>query len=234
MCDTACFKRAPKTKKSFRQVENVLNNTSNAQNHQARVWFQADVPIPEIESPIGSGWYEDATRRLHPHVSVDDPLPNEFTDIPGPSSLHSAPTTRGEWVCVGGGRRPECCRFVALPTRLLRSLPSLTSLPGRREGAWWILGAWGFAPPAPPPLRGTGRGVRRFLACHIRAGVQRYSHGLDTPPASLSSPPGRGVVRCLRRRPVLCRSWLCYLTPIPALFAFLIRKGRGTLVILAA
>ncbi|KAG0713082.1 hypothetical protein GWK47_016995 [Chionoecetes opilio] len=36
MCDTACFKRAPKTKKSFRQVENVLNNTSNAHTTRLR------------------------------------------------------------------------------------------------------------------------------------------------------------------------------------------------------
>ncbi|KAG0715247.1 hypothetical protein GWK47_012388 [Chionoecetes opilio] len=74
------FQRAPKTKKSFRQVENVLNNTSKAHTTRLGV-VPGRVPIPEIESLIGSGWYEDATRRLHPHVSVDDPLPNEFTDI---------------------------------------------------------------------------------------------------------------------------------------------------------
>ncbi|KAG0729583.1 hypothetical protein GWK47_030018 [Chionoecetes opilio] len=40
------------------------------------VWFQADVPTPEIESPFGKwmvrGCYKGG---LHPHVSVDDPLP---------------------------------------------------------------------------------------------------------------------------------------------------------------
>ena len=36
MYDTACFKRAPKTKKTLRQVENGLNNTSNARTTRLR------------------------------------------------------------------------------------------------------------------------------------------------------------------------------------------------------
>ncbi|KAG0723832.1 Spondin-2 [Chionoecetes opilio] len=75
------FQKGTKDQEKFPPSRKCLEQHIKRAHHQAQVWFQADVPIPEIESPIGSGWYEDATRRLHPHVSVDDPLPNEFTDI---------------------------------------------------------------------------------------------------------------------------------------------------------
>ncbi|KAG0718708.1 hypothetical protein GWK47_051946 [Chionoecetes opilio] len=75
------FQKGTKDPKKLPPSRKCLEQHIKRAHHQAQVWFQADVPIPEIESPIGSGWYEDATRRLHPHVSVDDPLPNEFTDI---------------------------------------------------------------------------------------------------------------------------------------------------------
>ncbi|KAG0710225.1 hypothetical protein GWK47_023254 [Chionoecetes opilio] len=75
------FQKGTKDQEKLPPSRKCLEQHIKRAHHQAQVWFQADVPIPEIESPIGSGWYEDATRRLHPHVSVDDPLPNEFTDI---------------------------------------------------------------------------------------------------------------------------------------------------------
>ncbi|KAG0692467.1 hypothetical protein GWK47_027885 [Chionoecetes opilio] len=75
------FQNGTKDQEKLPPSRKCLEQHIKRAHHQAQVWFQADVPILEIESPIGSGWYEDSTRRLHPHVSVDDPLPNEFTDI---------------------------------------------------------------------------------------------------------------------------------------------------------
>ncbi|KAG0711493.1 hypothetical protein GWK47_002270 [Chionoecetes opilio] len=91
------FQKGTKDQEKLPPSQKCLEQHIKRAHHQAQVWFQADVPIPEIESPIGSGWYEDATRRLHPHVSVDDPLPNEFTDILFTSCMVGVVERRRYW-----------------------------------------------------------------------------------------------------------------------------------------
>ncbi|KAG0710861.1 hypothetical protein GWK47_021919 [Chionoecetes opilio] len=77
------FQKGTKDQEKLPPNRECLEQHIKRAHHQAQVWFQADVPIPEVESPIGSGWYKDATRRLHPHVSVDDPLPNDGVMLGG-------------------------------------------------------------------------------------------------------------------------------------------------------
>ncbi|KAG0710562.1 hypothetical protein GWK47_022565 [Chionoecetes opilio] len=50
-------------------------------HHQAQVWFQADVPIPEIESPIGSGCYEGCYEETTPTHQYGRSSANEVTGI---------------------------------------------------------------------------------------------------------------------------------------------------------
>ena len=75
------FQKGTKDQEKLPPSRKCLEQHIKRAHHQAKVWFQADVPFPEVESPIGGGWCEDTTRRLHPHIKVDDPLPNGFTDI---------------------------------------------------------------------------------------------------------------------------------------------------------
>ncbi|KAG0718221.1 hypothetical protein GWK47_007807 [Chionoecetes opilio] len=72
--------------------------------------------------------------------------------------------------------------------------PDLFAFLARKgRGSEVFLGAWGFAtPPAPSPLRGSGRGVQRVVAGLVGAGVLRCSLGLDSP-TSLPPPSGRGI-----------------------------------------
>ena len=75
---TVCNKEHEKPPTTLKSLKQHINRAHN----QARVWHLADVPLSDFESPVGSGWYEEATTgNLHPQLSVDNPLAKEFTDI---------------------------------------------------------------------------------------------------------------------------------------------------------
>ena len=64
------FQKGTKDQEKLPPSRKCLEQHIKCAHHQDKVWFQADIPIPEIESPIGSGWCEDTTRRLHPHIKM--------------------------------------------------------------------------------------------------------------------------------------------------------------------
>ena len=79
---TVCFKKGTKEQEKLPPTRKSLEQHINREHYQAKVWHLADAPLPDFESPVGSGWYDEATTGdLHPQLSVDDPLPKEFTDI---------------------------------------------------------------------------------------------------------------------------------------------------------
>ena len=51
-------------------------------HYQSQIWYLANISVLAQPSPIESGWFKDpASGQLRPRMEVDDPLPQEFTDV---------------------------------------------------------------------------------------------------------------------------------------------------------
>ena len=82
---TVCFNQGNQGAReaSSNSEESRTTQNFNRAHYQAKVCiWQIDVPLPDFESQVGSGWYEKSTTgNLHRQLSVDNLLPKEFTDI---------------------------------------------------------------------------------------------------------------------------------------------------------
>ena len=76
------FQKGTKDQEKLPPTQKCLEQHIHHAHYQTQVWRLADVPQPDLDSPIENGWFEDATTgRLHPSIIVSDPLPIEFFDI---------------------------------------------------------------------------------------------------------------------------------------------------------
>ena len=76
------FQKDIKDREKLPPKQNCLSKHIQCANYQSRVWYLADSTSPDHASPINNGWYNDPTSgQLHPQLMVEDPLPQEFSDI---------------------------------------------------------------------------------------------------------------------------------------------------------
>ena len=81
-CVTDYFRNIPKIEKSLPPTQSCLSNHVQRAHYHSRVWYLADNTSPDHVLPINNGWNKDPTSgQLHPQLMVEDPLPQEFSDI---------------------------------------------------------------------------------------------------------------------------------------------------------
>ena len=76
------FQKDAKHREKLPPTKSSLTQHIKRAHYRSQMWYLADNPSPDLPSPVDCGWYRDpATANLHPQLMVDDPLPNDYSDI---------------------------------------------------------------------------------------------------------------------------------------------------------
>ena len=76
------FQKDTKNQEKRPPTQSCLSKHIQCAYYRSRVWYLADSTSPDHASSINNGWYKDPTTvHLHPQLIVEDPLPQELSDI---------------------------------------------------------------------------------------------------------------------------------------------------------